>query len=206
METLDALGKQEAEENRRAAERNEWSSGLSFRRTVFASVGICLATACVGWLSTASNTLLVLGSFGSSCVLLFAYPRSPFSRPRNFVAGHFISSLVGLSFLHAVGPQWWAMALATGTAFAAMMITRTIHPPAGSNPLIVYLSSADWSFVWMPTLLGALVIQAVACAHHFAQQRVQLRLEENPARRGTGNRLFVVLAARLAQFRRSSSR
>ena len=31
------------------------------------------------------------------------------------------------------------MAMAVGTAIALMMLTRTVHPPAGSNPVIVFL-------------------------------------------------------------------
>jgi len=138
----------------------------SLKDILVASGGVCLAILCVGWLAARSNTVLVLGSFGSSCVLLFGYPDAAFSQPRNFVAGHFLSSLIGLTFLHVVGPQWWAMALATGVATAAMMATRTLHPPAGSNPLIVYLLHSDWSFLWFPTLAGAAVVQGVAVLYH----------------------------------------
>jgi CBS-domain-containing membrane protein len=147
----------------------------SLSQIAVASLGITVAIACVGSLAAVSNTVLLLGSFGSSSVLLFAYPQSPFSRPRNFVGGHLVSSFVGLLFLHVIGPQWWSMALATGTAFAAMMLTRTIHPPAGSNPLIVYLLSANWSFLWLPTLMGAVALQLLALAHHYALRRVECR-------------------------------
>jgi CBS-domain-containing membrane protein len=138
----------------------------SLKEILVASGGVCLAILCVGWLAASSSTVLVLGSFGSSCVLLFGYPHAAFSQPRNFMAGHFLSSLIGLIFLHVVGPQWWAMALATGMATAAMMVTRTLHPPAGSNPVIVYLLHSDWMFLWFPTLAGAAVVQVVAVLFH----------------------------------------
>lgn len=125
-------------------------------------LGGVIAIAAVGYIATVSNSPLVLGSFGATCVLVFGFPDSPFSQPRNVIAGHFLSSLIGLIFLTLFGAHWWSMALAAGTAIAAMQITRTVHPPAGSNPVIVMLSSPAWSFLIEPTLLGAIVLVIVA--------------------------------------------
>ena len=58
------------------------------------------------------------------------------------------------------------MGLATGTAIAAMMSLRIVHPPAGSNPVIIFLTSPSWSFLWFPTLAGALVIVALALIYN----------------------------------------
>jgi CBS-domain-containing membrane protein len=99
-------------------------------------------------------------------VLVFGYPDVPFSQPRNVIAGHVISSLVGLAFLTAFGPQWWALSLSVGTAIAIMMLTRTVHPPAGSNPVIVFLVQPAWSFLVFPTLVGALVVVIVALVYN----------------------------------------
>jgi CBS-domain-containing membrane protein len=57
------------------------------------------------------------------------------------------------------------MGVAVAAAFVAMQFTGTIHPPAGGNPVIVFLLNADWSFLWFPTLAGTLVVQAVVFAH-----------------------------------------
>ena len=110
----------------------------------------------------------MLGSFGASCVLVFGYPDVPFSQPRNVIAGHVISSLVGLVFFAAFGPHWWAVALAEGTAIALMMLTRTVHPPAGSNPVIVFLTQPTWGFILFPTLTGAMVLVVVALFYNNA--------------------------------------
>ena len=67
-----------------------------------------------------------------------------------------------MTFLQLTGPCWWGMALAAGTAIALMMATRTVHPPAGSNPVIVYLTHPAWSFLLFPTLCGALLVLLVA--------------------------------------------
>jgi len=140
----------------------------SSRNVLLAWLGGFLAIAAVAALTDALSAVLVLGSFGASCVLVFGYPDVPFSQPRNVIAGHLFSSAIGLAFLHVFGPSWWAVALAVGTAIAVMMVTRTVHPPAGSNPVIVFLSQPGWSFLLFPTLIGALVIVGVALAYNNA--------------------------------------
>ena len=109
---------------------------------------------------------LLLGSFGASCVLLFGYPEVPFAQPANVVLGHFISAAFGLFFLHICGPQPWSLGLAVGVAIAAMMVTRTVHPPAGSNPVIVFLSHPGWGFLLFPVLSGAVLLTVVALVFH----------------------------------------
>jgi CBS-domain-containing membrane protein len=140
----------------------------STKAVALAWLGGFLAIAAVASLNDFLSVALVLGSFGASCVLVFGYPDVPFSQPRNVVAGHFISSLVGLVFLFAFGPHWWSVALAVGTAIALMMLTRTVHPPAGSNPVIVFLMQPSWGFLLFPTLVGALVLVAVALLYNNA--------------------------------------
>jgi CBS-domain-containing membrane protein len=71
------------------------------------------------------------------------------------------------------GPTWWAVALAVGTAIALMMITRTVHPPAGSNPVIVFLSQPGWSFLVFPTLIGAIVLVLVALIYNNATRNAR---------------------------------
>lgn len=56
--------------------------------------------------------------------------------------------------------------MAVGSAIAAMMITRTVHPPAGSNPAIVFLMQPAWDFALFPTLSGAVILVLVALFYH----------------------------------------
>jgi CBS-domain-containing membrane protein len=65
-------------------------------------------------------------------------------------------------FLAALGSAWWSIALALASAIALMHVTRTVHPPAGSNPVIIVLALPGWGFFLMPTLLGASIIVAMA--------------------------------------------
>ena len=138
----------------------------SWKNVALAWLGGVLAIATIAQIGDGLSLPLILGSFGASCVLVFGFPDLPFSQPRNVVAGHFLSSLVGLSFLALFGPHWWSLALAVGTAIATMMLTRTVHPPAGSNPVIVFLAQPAWSFLWFPTLTGALLLVLVALLYN----------------------------------------
>ena len=138
----------------------------SLKSVALAWLGGFIAIATVAIMTDQLAIALVLGSFGASCVLVFGFPDVPFAQPRNVILGHFLSSLIGLAFLAAFGPHWWSVAPAVGTAIAVMMLTRTVHPPAGSNPVIVFLMQPGWSFLLFPTLAGALVLVAVALIYN----------------------------------------
>jgi CBS-domain-containing membrane protein len=136
------------------------------KAVALAFIGGFLAIAILALLAQSLQVALLLGSFGASCVLVFGYPDVPFSQPRNVIIGHVLSTLIGLAFVHFCGPHWWSVALAVGTAIAAMMITRTVHPPAGSNPVIVFLMKPAWDFALFPTLTGAVILVLVALFYH----------------------------------------
>lgn len=143
------------------------------RQVILAWFGGVLAIAGIAGLGDALTLSLLLGSFGASCVLVFGFPDVPFSQPRNVVLGHVLSSLVGLVFLALCGPQWWAIALAVGSAIALMMVTRTVHPPAGSNPVIIFLLQPGWDFLLYPTLSGALLLVFVALLYNNASREAR---------------------------------
>jgi CBS-domain-containing membrane protein len=104
------------------------------------------------------NQPLVLGSFGATCVLVFGFPDLPFSRPRNVILGHVLTSFIGLACLTLLDTTPWSMALAVAMGIMAMMATKTVHPPAGSNPVIIFSTHPSWSFLLAPTLAGAVLI------------------------------------------------
>lgn len=144
---------------------------LPLARIALAGGGSFVALATLGALASTSNAAWVLGSFGASCVLLFGFPDGPFSSPRCAIGGHLLSSAVGLAFLHAFGPGWIALGAAGACAMMGMMLTRTVHPPAGSNPVIVFLTQPGWDFLLMPTLAGVLVLVALSRLWHQALER-----------------------------------
>lgn len=138
------------------------------RQIALAWLGGFLAIGSIALSADLLSASLLLGSFGASCVLVFGFPDLPFSQPRNVLLGHVLSSLVGLLCLHLLGPGVWSMAIAVGSAIALMMLTRSVHPPAGSNPVIIFLTQPGWSFLLFPTLSGALILILVALLYNNA--------------------------------------
>ncbi len=138
----------------------------SLRAVAFVWGGSLIAAMVIGFLAFYSQQPLIMGSFGATCFILFVLPVSPFAQPRNVIGGHFISTLAGLVFFHLVSPDWWSMALALATAIALMQLLNVPHPPAGSNPFIVFLASAPWSFLLMPTLIGAVLLVIIALLYN----------------------------------------
>ena len=103
--------------------------------------------------------LFLSGSFGSSMVLLFGYPESPFAQPKNVFFGHFITSLVGVIVFQFVPlDQYIQIALSVALGIFLMIILDVTHPPAGGNPIIVILTASSYDFLLNPIILGSLII------------------------------------------------
>ena len=75
-------------------------------------------------------------------------------------------TLVGLVVLGTLGAEWWAMGVAVGLSIMAMQLSRTGHPPAGADPLVVLVSQPGWGFIVTPVLLGAIVVAITAMLFH----------------------------------------
>jgi CBS-domain-containing membrane protein len=59
-----------------------------------------------------------------------------------------------------------AFALGVGLAMAAMLLTGTVHPPAGADPIVVILASASWPFLFMPVLVGMVGVVLLGAGFH----------------------------------------
>jgi CBS-domain-containing membrane protein len=138
---------------------------------LLAGLGGFIALALVGMLANRTAQPWILGSFGATCVLLFGFPASPFSQPRNIVGGHVLTTLTGLLCLHLFGPGYVPMAAAAACALMLMMITRTVHPPAGSNPVIIFAAQSGWSFLVLPTMSGAVALVAIGWVYWITIKR-----------------------------------
>jgi len=129
---------------------------------LLSSFGAMTAIAITGWLSVLSGIPWLMAPFGASCVLAFGLPDSPLAQPRAIVGGHLVATAVGLFVLAVFGDGWLACAIGVGLALAAMQITRTVHAPAGADPLIVIVAHAPVSYLLSPVLVGTLVIVLMA--------------------------------------------
>lgn len=134
--------------------------------------GSFLAIAATAYLSTKTNSPLLMAPFGATSVLIFGVPDSPLAQPRNVIGGNLIAAFVSLIILHLFGAQPWAMGLAVATAIGVMQLTRTLHPPSGAVALVVMMTQAPWHFLLTPTLEGSMIL--VLCAvvfNNLAEER-----------------------------------
>ncbi|WP_311567368.1 HPP family protein [Photobacterium arenosum] len=123
------------------------------------------AAVAIGLLSLAENLtsagLWLMAPFGATAVLVFGVPDSPLAQPRNVIAGHLLTAFIGVFFVSFVGVTSLTLAVASGLAVSAMLLTKTTHPPAGANPLLIMLTGQTWSFLITPVLIGAVVMVLV---------------------------------------------
>ena len=103
--------------------------------------------------------LFLIASFGSTMVLLYGYPESPFAQPKNIIVGHFLTSFVGIIFLNFVHlPIFINIPLAVGFGVMLMILFKVTHPPAGGNPIIVIIGSVSYDYLLTPVIAGSIVV------------------------------------------------
>ena len=107
--------------------------------------------------------LFLAASFGSSMVLLFGFPESPFAQPRNVFFGHLVTSLVGVIFVNFIPlPIYINISLAVGVGIFFMIFLNVVHPPAGGNPIMVIIGSVTYDYLLFPIISGAFIIILLA--------------------------------------------
>ena len=106
-----------------------------------------------------SYGIFLIASFGSTMVLLYGYPESPFAQPKNIILGHFLTALIGIVFLNFVPlPIFLNIPLAVGFGVMFMILLKVTHPPAGGNPIIVIIGSVSFDYLLTPVLIGSIIV------------------------------------------------
>jgi CBS-domain-containing membrane protein len=133
---------------------------------VAGATGAAIAIAAMELLAEGSAIPLLFVPFATSIVLVMGSPQVAAAQPRALIGGHLVATVIGLLVVKITGPGITAAALAVGLAIMAMHLTRSFHPPAGIDPLVVVLHNMSWSFLLVPVAVGACLLAAIAFLWH----------------------------------------
>jgi len=102
--------------------------------------------------------IFLIASFGSSMVLLYGYPESPFAQPKNIFFGHLLTAFVGVLFVYIPLPIYISIPLAVGIGVGLMIFLSITHPPAGGNPIIVIIGGVSFNYLLSPIISGSVIV------------------------------------------------
>ncbi|MCB2100212.1 MAG: HPP family protein [Rhodobacterales bacterium] len=145
-----------------------------------AGLGGGLGIALVAWLAQVSGQPFLIAPLGASAVLLYAAPSSPLAQPANVVGGHVLAAVVSLILRDLLPMDWWSVGLAVGVVMGLMVALRLTHPPAGADPIVVFMTDPGSAFLFAPILGGSLLLVALAFVLHRLPPRTAYPLSAAP--------------------------
>ena len=131
---------------------------------LLAGIGAAVTISILGYityesvLSSTNYGLWLFASFGSTVVIVFAYPSNEFAQPKNIFFGHLLTSFVGIIFATFFEVNFITMGLAVGIAIMFMIVFKITHPPAGGNTIAVMLGGVSFPFLIFPIMVGSITI------------------------------------------------
>lgn len=143
-----------------------------YKNIIISVVGAFLCMFLIAYFNSIDGTnLWLIPPFGASLVLVMAVHDSPLASPRNVFFGHILSASSGVLMFYFLGESPLAIASGLALAISLMMLTKTVHPPAGANPVIAILGAKTFEFVIMPVAIGASFIVIFALIYNKLWKR-----------------------------------
>jgi CBS-domain-containing membrane protein len=121
---------------------------------------------------------LFVAPLAASIAIIFIDPQMTASRTWNVVAGQFLSAAVAFGVVMLIGGYVELAAMAAiALSLLVMHAARCLHPPACATALLIVVTPEIQHpvFLFLPVLIGAFVIVAVAWGVHFLEARFPSR-------------------------------
>ena len=149
------------------------------KNNIISAFGAFLCISVLAYLNSFDESnLWLIPPFGASMGLVMAAHESPLAHPKNILFGHILSALSGVFVFSILGFSFLSIGLAVGLAIFLMMTTKTVHPPAGANPIIAVLGAKGIGFVLMPVALGATFIILLAIIYNNLLKRAYFTFKD----------------------------
>jgi CBS-domain-containing membrane protein len=129
---------------------------------IWSAMGAIVAISLALLLVADRNSPFLLASLGGSTVFLFVLTETEAAQPRALLGGHITGALIGILCYQIFGDALWVSVTAVVLTMILMVVTRTIHPPAGANPLLMVHYHAGFPSVLSPVGAGVLTLFLVA--------------------------------------------
>jgi CBS-domain-containing membrane protein len=136
--------------------------GRKYSELIWSAIGGAIAIALALLLVAGRDSPFLLFSLGGSTVFLFVLTETEAAQPRALLGGHIGGALIGILCYQIFGDALWVSVAAVVLTMMFMVVTRTIHPPAGANPLIMVDHHAGFLSVLNPVLAGVLTLFIIA--------------------------------------------
>jgi len=128
----------------------------------WSALGCFLSLGVVAYLSGHYKLPLLVPSFGSSAIMIYALSSIPMAQPKSVIGGQVVCAISGVLSFKILGNSWFSIALGLSLAVILMLVTKTLHPPGGGTVLIAVLTGQGYSFILAPIALGSMVLVLIA--------------------------------------------
>jgi len=149
------------------------------KNNLISGFGAFLCISALAYFNSFDETnLWLIPPFGASMVLVMAVHESPLAHPKNVLFGHMISAFSGVFVYAVLGFSFLSVGVGVGLAIFLMMATKTVHPPAGANPIIAIFGAKGLSFIIIPVAAGASFIVLFAIIYNKLLKRKYFTLND----------------------------